>query len=155
MCGSVLEKKLYFKMLGLSFSTYLNWDSYIICLQKLRPSKLELLFVLWNLFLLKLHFVSVNLRNGLAWNTVVIPGLLFPATNWIYWINYRNGYVRLLVLHFLPLFKPLALRRKLASWNLFYRYYFGRYSSEHLPMCFTDSSSPCCGCSALPGMDPY
>ena len=133
MYGSAFEKKLYFKMLGLSFSTYLDWGSYIIFLQKLRPSKLELLLVLWSLFLLKLHFVSVNLTNGLAWNTVVIPGLVLPATNWIYWINYRNGYIRLLV-HFLPLFEPLALRRKVATWSLFCRYYFGRYSSEHLPI---------------------
>ena len=40
-----------------------------------------------------------------------------------YQINKRNGYVRLLVLQTLPLLKPQLT-------SLFYRYYFGRVSSE-------------------------
>ena len=34
MYGSVLEKKLSFKMLGLTFSSKLDWDSYIISIAK-------------------------------------------------------------------------------------------------------------------------
>ena len=41
MDGSVLEKKLSFKMLGLSFSSKLDWGSYVVCLLKLNPKKLE------------------------------------------------------------------------------------------------------------------
>ena len=34
MDGSVLEKKSYFKMMGLTFSSKLDWDSYIISMAK-------------------------------------------------------------------------------------------------------------------------
>ena len=56
-------------------------------------------------------------------------GLVLLVATWNCWISYRNGYVGLLVLHLLPL-EPLAHRRNVASLSLFYRYYFGRCSSE-------------------------
>ena len=40
MDGSVLEEKSYFKMLGLTFSSKLDWGSYICLLLKLPPRKL-------------------------------------------------------------------------------------------------------------------
>ena len=46
------------------------------------------------------------------------------------WINYKNRYAGLLVFHLLPLLNPWAHRRNVASLSLFYRYYFGRCSSE-------------------------
>ena len=39
MGGSVLEEKSSFKMLGLSFSSKLNWDSYIISIAKTASKK--------------------------------------------------------------------------------------------------------------------
>ena len=42
MGGSVLEEKLSFKMLGLTFSLKLDWVSYIIFIAKMPPRKLEL-----------------------------------------------------------------------------------------------------------------
>ena len=42
MDGSVLEEKLSFKMLGFTFSSKLDWGSYIIAVAKLPPRKLEL-----------------------------------------------------------------------------------------------------------------
>ena len=42
MDGSVLEEKSSFKMLGLTFSSKLDWSSYISVLLKLPPRKLEL-----------------------------------------------------------------------------------------------------------------
>ena len=42
MNGSVLEEKSSLKMLGLTFSSKLEWGSYIISLLKLPPRKLEL-----------------------------------------------------------------------------------------------------------------
>ena len=42
MNGSVLEEKSSLKMLGLTFSSKLDWGSYIISLLKLPPRKLEL-----------------------------------------------------------------------------------------------------------------
>ena len=42
MDGSVLEEKSSFKMLGLIFSSKLDWGSYIISIAKTAPRKLEL-----------------------------------------------------------------------------------------------------------------
>ena len=39
MDGSVLEEKSYFKILGLTFSSKLDWDSYIISIAKKAASK--------------------------------------------------------------------------------------------------------------------
>ena len=41
MDGSVLEEKSYFKMLGFTFSSKLDWGSYIVSIAKLPPRKLE------------------------------------------------------------------------------------------------------------------
>ena len=49
--------------------------------------------------------------------------------NWNYWITYKNGYARLLVLRLFPL-QSMAYFRNIASLNLFYRYYFGRCAPE-------------------------
>ena len=39
MDGSVLEEKSYFKMLGLTFFSKLDWGSYIIFIAKSAPKK--------------------------------------------------------------------------------------------------------------------
>ena len=44
MDASVLEEKSSFKILGLTFSSKLDWDSYIISIAKTASKKLELLF---------------------------------------------------------------------------------------------------------------
>ena len=43
MNGSVLEKKSSFKMLGLSFSSKLDWGTYIISIAKTAPKKIGVL----------------------------------------------------------------------------------------------------------------
>ena len=40
MDGSVLEEKSYFKLLGLTFSSKLDWDSYIISFAKTASKKI-------------------------------------------------------------------------------------------------------------------
>ena len=40
MCGSVLVEKSPFKMLGLTFSSKLDWDSYIIFIAKTASKKI-------------------------------------------------------------------------------------------------------------------
>ena len=42
--GSVLEEKSYFKMLGLTFSSKLDWGFYIISIAKTVPKKIGALF---------------------------------------------------------------------------------------------------------------
>ena len=112
-------------MLGLSFSPLT-----LSLLLELAPRKLEPWFIQYSFFLQRLPCISINLPYNLAWNTVVIFGLsLLPAT-WNCLISYKNGYAGLLVLHVPPASpKPLAHRANVVSLSLFYRHYFGRYSS--------------------------
>ena len=67
-------------------------------LLKLPPRKLGSWF---------LDCISINLPNGLAWNTVVISGLLHLIATWNCKINFKNGYLGRLVLHLLPYLLPL------------------------------------------------
>ena len=46
MDGSVLEEKSSFKMLGVTFSSKLEWGSYIISIAKTAPRKLKPYFLL-------------------------------------------------------------------------------------------------------------
>ena len=50
----------------------------------------------------------------------------------------QNGYVALLTPHLLSLLEPLAHRQNVVSLVFFYRYYFGRCSSESLLVVLTD-----------------
>ena len=72
MDGSVLEEKSSFKMLGLSFSSELDWGSYIISIAKTVSKKIGTLIRSVKFFLLSLDWISVNLPYGLVWNTVVM-----------------------------------------------------------------------------------
>ena len=86
----------------------LNWIVALILslLLKLPPRKLAPWFILWRFFLLRLLFIFMNIPSALAWNTVVMSGLEAPIDTWIFWINCRNGYVEILVLHLLFLLTP-------------------------------------------------
>ena len=101
--GSVLEEKWSFKMLGLN--SLLNWIRALTLylLLKLLARKLEPQFVLWSFFLLRLLFTFINLPYSHAWSTVVLSGLVLLVATWNCWINYKNRYAGLLVLHLLPL----------------------------------------------------
>ena len=93
----------------------LNWIVVLTLslLLKLPPRKLGLWFVLWSLFVPRLFCISINLWYTHIWNTVVTSGL-----------------VRLVAPSFAACLEPLAHHRNVASLSLFYRYYFGRCSSE-------------------------
>ena len=70
-------------------------------LTELPQEKLEPWFILWSFFLQNLLFM--NLLYNLTWSTVVISGLVLLAAPWICYMSYRNGYVKMLVQHLLPL----------------------------------------------------
>ena len=82
MDGYVLEEKSSFKVLGLSFSSKLNWGSYIIFIAKTAYKKTGALIRFLNFFLLRLLYTSIDLPYGLAWNSVVMPGLVILAATW-------------------------------------------------------------------------
>ena len=58
------------------------------------------------LFLLRLLCISIYLPFNHAWNNVVMSGLVLLVTFWNCWMGYKNRYVGLLVLLFLPLLNP-------------------------------------------------
>ena len=81
--GSVVEEKSYFKMLRLTFSSKLDWGSYIISIAKTASKKFEPLFILRSLFLLRLLCISLNLTYSHEWNAVITSGLVPLVAFWI------------------------------------------------------------------------
>ena len=78
MDGSVLEENSYFKILGLTFSSKLDWASFIVCIAKTASKKIgalvrsmKFLFPEVALYLYK----SINL-----YNTVVMSGMVLLVT---------------------------------------------------------------------------
>ena len=71
-------------MLGLSFSSKLDWRSYIMSLAKTTSRKLEpySFYQVYFFFLLRLLCVSVNLPYGLAFDIVAISGLERLDATW-------------------------------------------------------------------------
>ena len=99
MDGSFLKEKSYFKMLGLTFSSKLDWGSS----RKLKP---WFRFVLGSLFFLRLFCISINLLYRHARNTVVMSWLVLLVTTWNCQIIYKNRYAGLLVIQLLSLLNP-------------------------------------------------
>ena len=79
MGGSFLEEKLSFKMLGLTFSSRLDWGSYIISVVKSAFKKIGALIRSMNCLSSDLFCISINLPYGLAWNSIVMSGLVLLA----------------------------------------------------------------------------
>ena len=98
MNGSVSEGKSSFKMLGLTFSSKLDWDSYIFPIAKTASKNIGALIRCF--FLLRLLCVSINLPSSLAQNAVVMSALVLLE---LLGNELKNGYTGLLVLHLLPL----------------------------------------------------
>ena len=71
--GSVLEEKSSFKMLGLTFSSKLDWDSYIISIAK--PVSKKPVALIRSMKFLSLEVV-LYLPYWHAWDTVATSGLV-------------------------------------------------------------------------------
>ena len=102
MDGSVLEEKTSFKMLGLTFSSKLDWGSCIVSIAKTTSKKIGAL-----IHSMKFLFPEVALY--LYKSTVVMSGLVLLVATWNCWLSYRNRYVGLLVLHLLPVLNPCLI----------------------------------------------
>ena len=72
---SVFEKKSSLKMLEMPFSSKLDWGFKIISIAKTASKKIEAL-------IRSVKFRSINLQNSLAWNTVIISGLVLLVATW-------------------------------------------------------------------------
>ena len=106
MDGSTLEGKTSFKMLGLTFSSKLDWGSYIVSIAKTASKKIGALIRSMRFLSPEVALFSISLPYGYVWNTVVMSGMVLLVATWNCWISYRNGYVGLLVLHLLSLLNP-------------------------------------------------
>ena len=83
MDGSVLEEKSSFKMLGLTFSSKLDWGSYIISVAKTASKKIGALIRSRKFLSLEFGLISINLSYAHVWNTVVTAGLVLLVATWI------------------------------------------------------------------------
>ena len=142
--GLFLKKK---NLLGWwDFLPLQNWIHKLSLLLKLPQIKLEPWFVLWNLFLLRLLFISINLPFDLVWNNVLMSMLVFLAAVWIGWTGYRKRICRTVGPSLGVSLESLDHHGKVATFSLFCRYYSDRCSSELVdlaPLSYSRGRSTC------------
>ena len=146
MDGSILEEKTSFKMLGLTFSSKLDWGSYIVSIAKTDSKKIGAL-------IRSMKFLSPEVALYLYKSTI------WPCMEYCchVWAGAHSCYLELLDKlqkricrtvgpSLAASIEPLAHHRNVASLSLFYRYYFGRCSSELaelVPLPYSQGRSTC------------
>ena len=130
MDGSVPEEKTSFKILGLTFSSKLDLGSYVVSIAKTASKKFGAL-IHSTKFLspeVALYLYKYTIRPCMEYCCHVWAGalscyfeLLDKLQKWI---------CRTVGPSLAASLEPLAHHRNVASLSLFYRYYFGRCSSE-------------------------
>ena len=127
---SVLEEKSSFKVLGLNYPSKLDWGSYIISITKTVSKKIGALIC---------SVKSLSPEDALyLYKSTIRPWLEYCC---YVWAGAPSCYLELLVKlqkqicrtvgpSLSTSLEPLAHCRNLASLSFFYRYYFGRCSSE-------------------------
>lgn len=79
----------------------LKWiGAHIFSTAKTASNETKALIFLWNFFLPRFLFISINAPYNLAWNTVFIFVLVLPDATWIFEISYINRYVVALIQYF-------------------------------------------------------
>ena len=130
MDGSGLDKKSSFKMLGLTFSSKLERGSYIITIAKAASKKIGALIG-------SMKFLSPEVALYL-YKSTICPCMEYCCH---IWAGIPSCYLELLEKlqkricrsvgpSLAASLEPLAHSQNVASLSLFYRYYFGRCSSE-------------------------
>ena len=130
MGGSILEEKSSVEMLGLIFSSKLGWGSYIISIAKIASKKIGAL----------IHFTKF-LSPEVAlylYKSTICPCMEYCCHVWAgapscyldLLDKLQKRICRIVGPSLTASLEPLAHRRNVASLNVFYRYYFGRCSSE-------------------------
>ena len=129
MDGSVLEEKTSFKMLGLTFSSKLDWGSYIVSIAKTASKKIGAL--IHSVKFLSPE-VALYLHKSVIWPCMeYCHHVLAGAPNFYleYLEKLQKQICRTVVPSVAASLEPLVHRQNVGSLNLFYRYYFGRCSS--------------------------
>ena len=130
MDGSVLEEKSSFKMLGLTFSSKLDWSSYIISIAETASKKIGAL-------IRSMKFLSPEVALYL-YKSTIRPCMEYCCH---VWAGAPSCYLELLDElqkricrtvgpSLAASLEPLSHRRIVTSLHLFYRYYLSRCSSE-------------------------
>ena len=117
-------------MLGLTFSSKLDWGSYMISIAKTASKKIGSLIH-------SMKFLSPEVALYL-YKSTIWPCMEYCCHFWVgapschleLLDKLQKGLCRTVGLSLAASLEPLAHRRSVASLNLFYRYYFSRCSSE-------------------------
>ena len=130
MDGSVLEKKTSFKMLGLTFSSKLDWGSYIVSIAKTASKKIGALIRSMKFLSpeVALYLYKSNIRSCMEYCCHVWAGA--PSCYLELLDKLQKRICRTVGPSLASSLEPLAHRRNVASLSLFYGHYFGRCSSE-------------------------
>ena len=130
MVGSILEEKSSFKMLGLTFSSKLDWGSYIFSIAKTASKKIGALIRSMKFLSpeVTLYLYKSTIRPCMEYCCHVWAGA--PSCYLDLLDKLQKQICRILGPSLAASLEPLAHRRNVASLSLFYRYYFGRCSSE-------------------------
>ena len=127
---SVLEEKTYFKMLGLTFSSKLDWGSYIVSTAETASKKIRALIH-------SMKFLSPEVALYL-YKSTIRPYMEYCCNVWAVAPScylellekLQKRICRTVGVSLAASLEPLAHCRNEASLSLFYRYYFGRCSSD-------------------------
>ena len=130
MDESVLEEKSSFHMLGLTFSSKLNWGSYIFSIAKTTSKKIGALIC-------SMKFLSPEVALY-CYKSTIPPCMEYYCHVWAgapsCYLELLDKLQKVICRTVGPSctasLEPLAHSRNVASVSLFYRYYFGRCSSE-------------------------
>ena len=127
---SVLEEKSSFKMLGLTFCSKLDWGSYIISIAKTASKKIGALIRSMKFLSpeVALYIYKSTMRPCMGYCCHVWAGI--PCCYLELLDKLQKQICGTVGPSLAASLEPLAHRRNVASLSLFYRYYFGRWSSE-------------------------
>ena len=130
MDGLVLEEKSFLKMLELTFSSKLDWGSYIIYIAKTAFKKIGALIHSMKFVSpeVDLYFYEYTIQPCMEYGCRVWAGA--PSCYLELLEKLQKRICRTVGLSIAASLEPLAHSQNIASLSLFYRYCFGRYSSE-------------------------
>ena len=130
MDGSVLEEKTSFKMLRLTFSSKLDWGSYIASIAKTASKKIGALIRSMKFLSpeVALYLCKSTIRPCIEYCCHVCAGA--PSCYLELLDKLQKQICRTVGPSLAASLEPLAHRGNVASLSLFYRYYFGRCSSQ-------------------------
>ena len=128
--GSVLEEKSSFKMLGSTFSSKLDWGSYIISIAKTASKKIGALIRSMKFLSpeFALYLYKSTIRPCMEYCCHVWAGA--PSCYFELLDKLQKRICRTVGPSLAASLEPLTHCRNVASLSLFFRYYFGRCSSE-------------------------